>query len=371
MEFSENNQSGVMPILVDLYNAQQIEALAQDPDEDSRAELVTLVVSLLEMQLSPREGELIADVLICLMRQVQRDVCITLSEKLCEMDNVPIRLLMHIANEAIDIARPVLRHSPVFNDMDLIYIIKAQSAEYWQELAQRASVSALVAVELVKVDDAQTSRHLVANDGARLDGDALTLLSKQARADERLAKALLVRPELTPAMVQSLYQGVGAALQHYIQQSFPDVAAQLDPVVEQSVTGAQEQAAPAQQKADPDKAGAEGDVKRRLGVSTFIHYLEKGLYPEFLEAFAAYVQISAPNVQQIAGQESGQGLAVVCKALKIERRDFIALYLLLTRMRGGMIDPKNLKRATRYFDEIARDTAELVLARIRQGERLS
>ena len=166
------NQSKVMPMLVELYNAQQIQDLAQNNDQGSRSELLDIITELLGMDLSPREGELIADVLICLMRQVERDVCVALSGKLADMDNAPLRLVMHIANEAIDIARPVLSRSPVFSDMDLIYIIRAQSAEYWSALATRTQMGAEAIVELAKQDDAQTAQYLADNSEITLPHEA-------------------------------------------------------------------------------------------------------------------------------------------------------------------------------------------------------
>ena len=39
------------------------------------------------------------------------------------------------------------------------------------------------------------------------------------------------------------------------------------------------------------------------------------------------------------------------------------------RMKGGMVDPKNLRRATRYYDQIGRDVAEDILERIRTGQK--
>lgn len=374
IDLAKNTQSHVMPMLVDLYNAQHIEALAHDEDHTSRSELISIVTSLLAMELSPRESELVADVLICLMRQVQRDVCVALSEKLAELDNVPLRLVMHIANESIDIARPILRKSPIFNDMDLIYIIKSKSAEYWREIARRSRLGGFVAMELAKTDDLETALNLVANTDTALEHDVLELLSHQARTHENLAKVLLHRPELTPDIVRTLYHGVGVALKHYIRQEFEAFADQGhravdDVVLDLSVPDIH---IPHSKPFTLQGEGSDVDQMRGIRVSTFVHYLEKGMYKEFLDGFSTYTNISTDNLSSIIAQESGQGLAIICKALKIERRDFVALYLLMNRMRhnGGMVDPKHLKRATRYFDQIGRDAADTILERVRCGEKL-
>lgn len=368
------NQSKVMPMLVELYNAQQIQDLAQNNDQGSRSELLDIITELLGMELSPREGELIADVLICLMRQVERDVCVALSEKLADMENAPLRLVMHIANEAIDIARPVLSRSPVFSDMDLIYIIRAQSADYWRALATRTQMGAEAIVELAKQDDAQTAQYLADNGDITLPHEALSLLTERARVNEKLAKQLLVRSELTPDIVRTLYHGVGVALKHYIRQNFESFSDQADHALDEVVldfedvseTAEQEVAAPLSDVSAATKAVCDG-----VHVARMVKCLEKGQYKEFLVDFAQRTQISAENINYIISQESGQGLAVVCKAMRIERRDFVSLYLLMNRirMKGGMVDPKNLRRATRYYDQIGRDVAEDILERIRTGQK--
>ena len=72
-----DKSSNVTPLLVRLYDSQKLHGLAQDEKPLARAELTSAVTELLEMDLSPRETELIADVLIGLMRQAELDLQVT------------------------------------------------------------------------------------------------------------------------------------------------------------------------------------------------------------------------------------------------------------------------------------------------------
>ncbi|MCK6418949.1 MAG: hypothetical protein L6Q57_08470, partial [Alphaproteobacteria bacterium] len=103
-----DKSSHVTPLLVKLYDSHKIYTLAHDKKPEARQELTKAVLELLDMDLNPREGELIADVLIALIRQAERDLRQALAERLCAMDNVPLRLVLHMANDEIDVARPVL-----------------------------------------------------------------------------------------------------------------------------------------------------------------------------------------------------------------------------------------------------------------------
>jgi len=136
-----DKSSNVTPLLVRLYDSHKLHGLAQDEKPLARVELVTAVSELLEMELSPRESELMADVMISLMRQAEVDLREALAERLAVLDNVPLRLVLQLSNDEIDVARPVLKKSTVLGDMDLIYIVKSKGPEYWQAIAQREEIS--------------------------------------------------------------------------------------------------------------------------------------------------------------------------------------------------------------------------------------
>ena len=109
-----------MPMLVKLHDSHKLYSLAQDKQPLAQSELSTAMAELLDMQTTPREEELIADVLIGLMRQAEIDLREALSEKLSIMENVPLRLALHIANDEISVAKPVLKNSIALGDLDLI-----------------------------------------------------------------------------------------------------------------------------------------------------------------------------------------------------------------------------------------------------------
>ena len=183
------------PLLVRLYESHKLYALVSDTQPEARAELTGLVAQLLRVELSGREQEILADVLIALLRQAERDLRQALSERLAVMDNVPLRLVLFLANDDIDIAAPMLRSSLVLSDLDLIYIIKSQGPAYWQAIAAREVLSAGVVDALADTRDAGTAVILAGNDRAVLTEYALQILSTMAQADENIARPLLSRPE--------------------------------------------------------------------------------------------------------------------------------------------------------------------------------
>lgn len=376
------NKSEVMPMLVKLYDSQNLISLAKDTDPTARTELTSIVTSLLEMDLSPREASLIADVLISLMRQIERDLCIALSERLSTLDTVPLRLALHIANETIDIASPMLRNSQVFNDLDLIYIIKSKPADYWQAIAQREDLSDQVIEMLADCKDFQTALNLIENKNITLTDKSLNVLVDMAKNNDDLAGPLLRRDEVTTDIVKTLYQCVGMALKDYIRQEFEmadsDIMDVVDDVVlefVESVDGGKKSLSP-EDKASikPDenhiKAAKQFKAKDILTLNLIMKTLKRGQYKSFTAQFAAYLELSSEIVTEVLLQKSGQGLAVLCKADSIQHGDFISIYMLISRMRnkGGMVAAEDISRATKYYQHIDIEVAQERLEQARKHD---
>ncbi|MGB4058291.1 MAG: DUF2336 domain-containing protein, partial [Alphaproteobacteria bacterium] len=186
-----DKSSGVTPILVRLYDSHKLYGLAKDKEPGARAELTSAVSALLEMKLSPREGELVADVLMSLMRQTEKDLRVAISEKLSVTDNVPLRLILQISNDEIDVAAPILRNSTVLGELDLAYIIKSKSAEYWREIASRKMLSDYVMNMLADTKDFDTAMALAKNMSVKLSEHVLVVLSDLAQKSEAIAAPLL------------------------------------------------------------------------------------------------------------------------------------------------------------------------------------
>ena len=64
-------------------------------------------------------------------------------------------------------------------------------------------------------------------------------------------------------------------------------------------------------------------------------------------------------------EAGGEGLAIACKALDVEKSDFVSLFLLSRQARPGekVVDPTELAGTVSLYDRINSDTAGKVLSR--------
>lgn len=361
-----DQSSAVTPLLVRLYDSHKLEGLAQDQHPAARHELVSAVSDLLDMQLSMRESELVADVMIGLIRQAEIDLKKALAERFAAHENVPLRLILQLANDEISVAEPVLKFSPVLGDLDLMYIIKTHGPAHWQNIAKREVLSAQVMNILADTRDFNTALALIENEKIKLSSHTLTVLSDIAQGSDDLAMPLLQREEVSPELAKRLYRFVGEGVRAYIQREYKVsdmiIVEALDDVMQElnEVSKLSYEFTPS---VSMIRAAERYKEKGLLTITLMLSTLRRGQIPSFIAQYARFSGLSPRTVLEILTQPSGQGLAVSCRAFDIEKEDFISIYLLTNRVRnkGRMAELQDMTKAIGYYDRIAPDVARGIM----------
>jgi len=151
------------PVLARLNAAYALYRDSRDRRPMARVQLTGVVSDLMALNLSEHEVEMVADVLIALARQAEVDLRKAMAERLSALDNVPVRLVMQMANDEIAVARPVLKSSPVLGEAELTEIIAAKGPAHWQVIAQRAHLPEAVIDRLADTHDHGTAQALAEN----------------------------------------------------------------------------------------------------------------------------------------------------------------------------------------------------------------
>ncbi len=355
----------VTPLLVQLYDTHRMYKLAEDKSPTARQELCEIISGILEISSKPSEQELVADILISLIRQAEHDLKCALADRLSIMDNAPLRLVLRLTEEEIDVAEPVLRHSKVLNDYDLLYIIQAHDSAYWQAIAARANLNAVVVDKLAETRDPETARVLVENDSSALTQNAQAILADLACNDEKIARPLLQREELPQDIARKLYQYVADDLKKFIETHYAieakQVAAVVDDVLTEFTKGPLEDTyipTPAMLKA-AELFGSKG----QLNVELMLNTLRRGQHQSFVAQLARYAGLPPSVIISFLRQSQGQGLALVARANGISKEDFIAMFMMTRRMsmEDDVVEQEDLQRAHAYFDRITSDLAQRLL----------
>ncbi len=361
-----DKSSNVTPLLVKLYDSQQLDNLAKDEKPIARAELTSAVSELLDMDLSPREGELIADVLIGLMRQAELDLREALAEKLSLVENVPLRLVLQLTNDEIDVAGPMLSRSPVLGDLDLIYTIKSKGPAYWQAIAKREEMSNQVINLLTDTRDLDTAITLAKNEQITLTEHAVVVMSDMAQKSDDLAMPLLRRDEVTSDVAKKLFNFVGEQVKAYITEEYGVQAGSIADSVDEVIVELVEANRAVSEFAPTENMLKAADRYKEKGLLTsklMLGTLRRGQIQAFVAQFAKFSGLNAETTLEIMSQSSGQGLAVACKAYELSKEDFVSIFLLTNRIRnsGRMVDLNDLSKAINYFTKIKSNVARGII----------
>lgn len=337
--------------------------LARDKTEQGRQLLTENISDLFiseEGRLSDHERALMGDILIKLVSAVESVVRAELADGVARMENAPPELISLLANDDIAVARPILEHSPVLRTPELIEIIKQRSQEHRLAIAIRDYVSPEVSDSLVSFGEHDVLEALLKNPDAEISRRSMEYLVAESRRIDQFREPLLNREDLPPALAHRMFWWVSAALRRKILEDFS-----LD---EHELDGALEDAT---KRALYDQSQTEGAMVRAqrlvhrlwesgdLSFEFLIQALRQQRIQVFVAGLAELANIDIGTAARIFADEGGESMAVVARAIGMNRSEFTSVYLLLAQSRSGgkPYDVKILKKILELYDSVKKDHA--------------
>jgi len=350
--------------------------LAHDRSADARYVLASRITDLYaehEVGLGAPERALVDEILDNLVRAFEIDLRRRLAERLSTRAKVPQALLLFLASDAIEVARPILLRSEALGTEDLVGLILRQGQAHRMAIAQRAVLSEPVSRALVATENVVVIETLLRNPGARFDHATMSHLIGEARWVERFREPLARRPDLSPEFAVQLYALVSATLRKHILEHFD-----IDPeTLDSALADAPDQAHPeAAAAAEPEPPGAPPDPAltdhlasmQEVTPQLLIRVLRRGDTALFEALFGRLSGLHRPRLKRVLYEASGRELAIACRALGLAKAQF-AVILFLTRRgesTGGVKDPRDVARLMTYFERLS-PTASL--ERLRRWRR--
>lgn len=130
------------------------------------------------------------EVLCQLAELVEAEARGEVAKLLAPLQRAPGTVVIKLANDEIEVARPLLEFSNVLSDDDLIEIVAGQTEEHRVAIAGRQGVSDRVGHAIVDHGEEELVGRLVENETAKLNPDTLTNLVERAAESEQIAQKL-------------------------------------------------------------------------------------------------------------------------------------------------------------------------------------
>ena len=192
-------------------------ALAEDSEEDVRAELARKVARLMP-GLEARENEETVTLTIATLEVLARDTAVKvraiLADEVKHLDCIPADVALRLARDVEEaVAAPVLEYSPLLSDADLIEIIACgQAQQALSAIARRRSVSEDVSDALVQALDVPAIAALLVNPNALIRKATLETIIAQAEEIQSWHLPLVLRADLSARAIRRIGGFVGTSL---------------------------------------------------------------------------------------------------------------------------------------------------------------
>ena len=328
----------------DAPSASDLLALARNASPDARQRLLLGVVALCDA--SPPSGELspvLGEIFLTLARQAEREVRKVLSEKLAHADWAPASLVNLLAQDEIEIARPILTSSPILQDDDLLRVMIEASLEHQIAIARRPQISGRVADAVIDRGEPAVLTALATNRTADLSVDGIRRLVEHSRRIAALRGPLTRHPRMTEALAEQMYHWVGTALRQSISARFNVDEVVVGAAVYDAVEGIIRPARADHRQEDEadrdemerrliDKLQAAGQLRAGFLVRA-VREKRLSLFVHGLATLGGFV---AADIRQSLNAPSPEALYYACSAVGIDRAVFPTLLIELRALNQSL-----------------------------------
>lgn len=343
--------------------------LARDKSAAGRKALVNAVSDLFfnnKDVLTDREKALMTDILRQIIHDVEMSVRRELAERLADSRQAPHDLILALANDEIEVAHALLIQSDILHDFDLVEIIHHRTLEHQLAIAMRKTLNESVTDALVETGNEDVVAKMIENPNARISKSTMEYLVDQSKRVDTYQNPLLKRPDLEPELAKRMYWWVSAALRQHIVKNFKVDAADLDDTLETTVKNVIDRhgiASADSENSKPfklaERLAEDGKVTPRM----LVQVLRQGEVPLFEAMFSRMSGLRPRLLRRMLFEPGGEALAILCKAVGIDKADFASIFMLSRKARNTerVTHPQDLKHILDLFDRIQTDAADRML----------
>lgn len=309
-----------------------------------------------------------ANIVYSLLQKANLDVREMLVERLRLEDDAPVQLMMALAyDHEMSVAVPIIEHHD-FQDDELEKIIENGAEGHWQAISKKDNLSSMIVSRLLSTKDEGTAMGISHNQSLNLQKKHIDLLKRMAFRAEPLHQAMLNRSEIDMKIASELYWSASQELRSHIIQRFDIDKKTVDSVLEDVVTELVNASMGHHDVTDDLIVMARRYAERREITAQFLtKTLRRGQIAFFTALIAVYATIDIDLAKAIIAKQSGEALAVICKAKSIMKSDYASFFLMTRPASEGQGDAQSkvghnaLAEALSAYDRIKTDNAMTLL----------
>jgi uncharacterized protein (DUF2336 family) len=337
--------------------------LAREGSSEKRRELLGEISNLFADGAeahNDRETLLFGEVLTKLLDQVPIDDRVIVSNRVASLEQTPRQLALKLANDEAIVAAPVLQHSPVLTDEDLVALASNQSQEHLVAISQRARLSEIITDVLIDRGNSQVLNTVTRNLGASFSEGGFEALVEKAKADRGLTDALSYRPDIPTKVADKILAILSPVARQRLEFLLAQGREKLDEVFDE-----------ARKQMDSSKVD---NRRARLETKVFVADIREGrrklddvidelcLKKRLLDiafVLSEVASVPEPHVNNVLHKVNAMGIAVVCRSVDIGETTYDRLMRL--RCERLKLNTAQVAPMVREYMAIDRPSAERAL----------
>lgn len=316
----------------------RLSQLAANPHSAPRGDIYLAVASLYHSQgaqLSVQERGLMREILQRLTGDVEMAIRIALAERLADDESAPLDLILLLADDRIEVARPVILRSRQLSDADLLSLLDHAGEDHHVACAARPYIGETVSAFLARSNAESVLVTLVRNATAHIATPTFETLVEKSRHLTALQHPLAHRNDLPTSLATRMCEWVSDVLKTHIEHNFQALSPQAEAEVEHA---AQNVLAPPSPDASTsvsaqklvDKLATAGQLRAGF----LLRVLHQGQIELFEIAFAKLLNLGLPPMKRALYDEGPRLVALSCRAAGIDRCVFATVFNLSRQARG-------------------------------------
>lgn len=172
-----------------------------------------------KVELSAADRDFAEKILALICQDVSDIVRRALSVTLQNSPNLPHKIARRLIQDIDSIAVPILMHSPVITDEDLLLVLRSKAAVKVKAIAQRQKLSEHICKAIISFGDSAAVADLATNDSALIEPDTAAEMARIYADDDLIRDAALSRTDMPPAVVQKLITRSAEHIRKALQSS--------------------------------------------------------------------------------------------------------------------------------------------------------
>ncbi len=347
--------------MTDLTHLRDLIDLAKEPSSDRRRELLRNVTDLFLEDpgiYTGTETAHFSDIMGTVARSLETNVRADLSRRLATVAEAPRDLVAQLANDEISVAAPILENSLALSEDDLLEIIGQCSNAHRTVVAGRSDVNEVISDALVNHGDDEVVNALIQNDQAKIGQQTILKVVDRASSSEMLQGSLVDRKDLPPDVLHDMFWVVSTKLRSRILERSAD----LDPeIVDRVLAQTERKIMKDANRRTEERSRAQQFIDRKvelreLSETLLVNLVRANRLDELVCGFARLAKIDEETAERILKDPTGEGLAIACKATRLDRATFSTLAVIGAQSKRRSV--KDTRELFDIYDQIPQDMAQ-------------